>query len=162
MIDRPARQAPLRLFLDSGVIVDGCRGRWGGAKAVLILTASAPQRYTILLAEPVELEVRRSVARIPDTTGRAQVGVAFEERLNRVKLERLPTPELAEIGRRARFILPALRHSNDLPAVVAAVLAAPDWVLSTNTRHWTPELGGRLGLRVAHPTEFLRSLVPER
>lgn len=43
-------------------------------------------------------------------------------------------------------------------AAVAAVLARPDWVLSTNTEHWNQELARRTGLRVAHPAAFLAGL----
>ena len=56
--------------------------------------------------------------------------------------------------------LPALRHADDLPIAVAALLAAPEWVLSTNTEHWTPTLAPLLRARVAHPTALLRSLEP--
>jgi len=51
-------------------------------------------------------------------------------------------------------LLAVVRHRNDM----AAVLARPDWVLSTNTEHWNKELAHRTGLRIAHPAEFLERL----
>ncbi len=57
-------------------------------------------------------------------------------------------------------ILPALRHMNDLPAVVAAMEAQPDWVISTNTAHWNADLAARTGLRIATPQDFLFNLTP--
>jgi hypothetical protein len=57
-------------------------------------------------------------------------------------------------------LLAVVRHDNDMPAVVAAVLAQPDWVLSTNTKHWNKTLADRTGLRVAHPADFLAGLHP--
>lgn len=45
-----------------------------------------------------------------------------------------------------------------MPAVVAALLARPDWVLSANTTRWNAELARRAGLHVAHPTDFLANL----
>ena len=47
---------------------------------------------------------------------------------------------------------------NDLPAVVSAMEARPDWVISTNTAHWNDELAARTGLRIATPQDFLLGL----
>jgi hypothetical protein len=58
-------------------------------------------------------------------------------------------------------LLSAIRHEKDMSAVVAAVLARPDWVLSTNTAHWNEELAMRTGLRIATPAAFLSSLRPQ-
>ena len=38
---------PLRLFLDTGVILQGCFGRWGASKGVLIL-ATERRLYTVV------------------------------------------------------------------------------------------------------------------
>jgi hypothetical protein len=56
--------------------------------------------------------------------------------------------------------MPALRHLNDLPAVVAAMEARPDWVISTNRAHWNDDLAARSGLRIAAPQDFLLALSP--
>jgi hypothetical protein len=43
--------------------------------------------------------------------------------------------------------------------VLAAALASqPDWLLSLNRKHFTDQLAGRTGLRIATPLEFFRSL----
>jgi hypothetical protein len=51
-----------RLFLDTGVIIAGCTLPWGAAKAVLIL-ATQRRRFTVVMAEPVERELSRVLAR---------------------------------------------------------------------------------------------------
>jgi hypothetical protein len=158
--DAPPSRRAVRLFLDSGVIVQGCLGGWGGAKAVLILAASAPERYVVVLADAVDREVRRAIERLVDPTVRDAALASLTGWLARVRLERRADPTAAEIRAHMPTLLPALRHANDLPIAVAALLAAPDWVLSTNAEHWTPTLAPLLRARVAHPTAFLRSLEP--
>jgi hypothetical protein len=77
----------------------------------------------------------------------------------RARPEQLPWPTAAELRAHAG-LLAAVRHANDMPAVLATALARPDWVLSTNTRHWNEDLTARTGLRAAHPAAFLAALQP--
>ena len=149
-------------MLDSGVIIEGCASRWGAAKATIIL-ATQRQRYTVVLAEQIEREVARAVARklaaLPPEQARA-----FAEDIAgwfaRVRLERQPAPDAEAIGRAAPQLLPALRHVNDLPAVVAALEARSDWVISRNRAHWNEALATRTGLRIVTPATFLARLSP--
>lgn len=155
-------EPPGRLFLDTGVILDGCFSNWGASKAVLIL-ATLRDRFTVVLAEAVEREVQRAVAR--RTAG---LGWEIAEPLirnvagwfERVRFERHRTPPDDFIRAQAPLILPALRHVNDLPAVMTALQARPDWVISTNSAHWNERLAERTGLRIATPYAFLRQLHP--
>ena len=59
---------------------------------------------------------------------------------------------------RVGVVLPALRHTNDLEAVVSAVQAYPDWVVSANTDHLGPALAARTGLRIGTPIALLEDL----
>jgi hypothetical protein len=36
--------------------------------------------------------------------------------------------------------------------------AKPDWLLSHNTKHFTPAVAQRTGLRIATPVEFFKTL----
>lgn len=151
----------LRIFLDSGVILEGCYSQWGASKGVLILAAQRRRDVCIVLAEAVEREVRHdlalALAKLPSE--RASVVVSgFEGWLSRVQVERYPLPSEDEILTHYAQIMPALRHENDVPVVVTAIVARPDWVLSTNTRHWNAELANRTGLRIATPQHFLAQL----
>lgn len=152
--------SPIRLFLDAGVIIEGCLGRWGAAKGVLIL-ATLRANFTLVLAEAIEREVRHAIARRAaalDTTSAQEVRQSLMGWMERVRIERWPLPSEDEIQTHLAFILPVIRHVNDLPAVVTALLAQPDWVLSTNTAHWNSRLTARTGLRVATALSFLSQL----
>jgi hypothetical protein len=49
---------------------------------------------------------------------------------------------------------------NDLPVVVSALHARPDWVISSNRVHWNDQLARSTGLRILSPSEFLSQLSP--
>ena len=57
-------------------------------------------------------------------------------------------------------ILPVLRHESDLVAVVTAMQARPDFVISANVAHWNEALAARTRLRILTPYEFLGRLSP--
>ena len=143
-----------RIFLDTGVIIAGCTQPWGAAKGVLILTTQR-QRFTVILAEAVQRELARVLARREAAAAEAVTGW-----LRRVRQEHWPLPSPEDIMRAAPVLLPALRHENDLGAVVTAVQARPDFVISANTAHWNAELAARTGLRIVSPQAFLAGLAP--
>lgn len=151
----------MRLCLDAGVFIDGFFNRWGFCKGVLILTTLRDQ-FRAVISEPVYAEIKRNIER---KTGRLSAE-EYEQVLNGVERwfryarpDRLPWPSNDEMLVHAG-LLSAVRHGDDMPAVVSAVAARPDWVLSTNTEHWNQELAARTGLRIATPAEFLSSLQP--
>ena len=149
-----------RIFLDTGVIIDGCVSNWSAAKALFILLA-IDTYYTVVLAERIEGELAGAVV---TRSGRMTAEKATEFRqsvsawLARVRLERQASPSEQVVKGAMYLVLPALRHSNDIEAVVSAMEARPDWVISTNTAHWNAELAARIGLRIATPQDFLLGL----
>ncbi|HUY76711.1 MAG TPA: hypothetical protein VMV29_08055 [Ktedonobacterales bacterium] len=154
--------SPIRVFLDSGVIIEGSYSAWGASKGVLILATQRRRDIRIVLAEAVEREVRRDLDDMAVTTdpARATIIIAgFEGWLARAQIERRAQPTEDEILAHYQQIMPALRHENDVAPVVTAILAQPNWVLSTNTKHWSPALGARTGLRIATPQQFLEQLI---
>jgi O-methyltransferase involved in polyketide biosynthesis len=48
-----------------------------------------------------------------------------------------------------------IRHSNDVPVLVTAIKARPDWLVTSNTEHFTPDVAARTGLRIVTPHELL-------
>lgn len=152
---------PLRVFLDSGVIIEGCYSLWGASKGVLILAAQRRRDIRIILADAVEHEVRRDLDDLvaSSATERTKLIVAgFGIWLTKVQIENVSLPSEDEILAHYQSIMPVLKHENDMAAVVSAILARPDWVLSTNTRHWSSELAARTGLQIATPQQFLEHL----
>lgn len=162
MSNPPPSLAPLRLFLDAGVILEGCFQPWGACKAVLVL-ATLRSNFTVVLAEAIEREIQRAVARKTASLDQAAahtIAQGLAGWLDRVRIERHPLPTEEELRSHLPTVLPAIRHINDLPAVVTALQVRPDWVLSTNTAHWNAQLGERVGLRIATPRAFLHQLYP--
>lgn len=154
------QQRPIRLFLDAGVIIQGCWTPWGAAKAVLIL-ATIRDYYTIVLAESVEDELARAEAnrlRFPSESETADFSNSISGWFQRVRVERHPRPDSREVYRYAPVLLPAIRHNNDLASVVTAIQAKPDWVISTNEDHWNEALAQRAGLRIMTPWGFLQQI----
>ncbi len=94
MIEPSRRRPPLRLFLDAGVIIQGCLVPWGAAKGVLGL-ATLRDHYTIGLAEAIEREVQRAVVNLT-ATREPTLNVALAQSIggwqDRVWIERYPFP----------------------------------------------------------------------
>ncbi|MFN8513534.1 MAG: PIN domain-containing protein [Thermomicrobiales bacterium] len=152
----------VRIFLDTGVIIDGCVSYWSAAKALLIML-SIDARYTVVLAERIEEELAGAALTRSDRMTAPQAAeflAAVDGWLRRVRLERLAAPSDDAIRVAMSTLLPALRHANDIEAVVAAIEAQPDWVISTNRAHWNDDLTRRSGLRIATPHDFLLALQP--
>jgi len=160
----PGAPVPRRLFLDAGVLIQAFVAEWGAPKALLVL-ATVRESFTIVLASQIEREVRRAFARriaVAQPGERLAVEqrlvASFEGWLARVAVERLAAPAPEAVYAHLEAILPAPRHTNDLEAVVSAMQARPDWVISTNTDHWGPALAARTGLRIGTPVAFLEDV----
>jgi hypothetical protein len=68
--------------------------------------------------------------------------------------ELVPYPHQDLVNSRRHLI----RHAADVPVLLSAMAAKPDWLLTHNTRHFTHAVAGRTSLRIATPTEFFRAL----
>jgi hypothetical protein len=134
----------------------------GASKAVLI-HAVERDRFTIVLADAVRDEIDDFLTGLaadvpPDELARVTGHV--QGWFGRIRLERWPTPSPEALRDALPRVLPALRHLNDLPAVVTAIQARPDWVIAENEAHWNERLATVTGLRIATPRRFLRQLSP--
>lgn len=139
-----------RVGVDSNILVSGILSEWGAAKGTLILAAT--RVFTLVLVEPVVLEVERAIAE----TERGKA--AYRRLLTLCRPERHPAPQTDEILDAKRF-LPLLRHSNDLPVLASILKAGPDWFLSDNPDHFGPKLAAATGLNILTSFDFLRSLI---
>jgi len=121
--------------------------------------ATLRERFTVVLTEQVEEEVAGAIDRklaelTPEKAEELLTDLSGWYR--HVRLERVPRPSDEAVELALPRLLPVLRHLNDLPAVVAAVEARPDWVISTNRAHWNAALAARTGLRIVTPLAFIR------
>src|SRR5713226_4938556 len=121
---------PLRLFLDTGILIEGHYSHYGSSKAVLIL-ATLRRQFQAVIADPIAVEFERwliaRTALLPATEASA-LRAGVDGWTARARPERLPWPTTDELQNHAG-LLSLVRHVNDMPAVIAAALARPDWVL---------------------------------
>jgi hypothetical protein len=50
-----------------------------------------------------------------------------------------------------------IRLEADVPVLLSAIACKPHWLLPHNTKHFTPVIGKKTGLRTASPMEFFRT-----
>jgi len=144
-----------RLFLDSNVLTAGIVSTWGLDKAVLSLCAARICR--LVLAEAVRDEVEENLRiRLSglETAEANRVLDDYARLIALMKPEVVPYPGQGEV-RAARHLI---RHAADVPVLLSAIASRPDWFLTHNTKHFTPAVARRTGLRFATPVEFFRAL----
>ncbi len=145
----------LRLFLDSNVLTAGILSAWGLDKAVLWLCAARICR--LVLAEAVREEVEENLLmRLGEapSAGADRILDDYDRLLELMEPEMMPYPGQAEVQAAQHLI----RHAADVPVLLSAMASRPDWLLTRNTKHFTPAVARRTGLRFATPVEFFRAL----
>jgi predicted nucleic acid-binding protein len=140
-----------RVFPDSNVLIEGLFAPWSASRAILILARA--RAFRLVLSPYVEVEVERALlsrlAREPAEGTRLIDDYALALRLL--------APERTDRITREELTLhrPLIRHVHDVPVLATALKARPDWFVTSNTAHFTPEVAVRTGLRIATPHEFL-------
>jgi predicted nucleic acid-binding protein len=137
------------------VLTGGIVSPWGLDKAVLSLCAAKICR--LVLAEAVREEVEENLLLHSTALSPAQAETLIESYRRLIELTR---PEVvaypdANAVRTNRSII---RHEADVPVLLSAMAAKPDWLLTHNTKHFTPAVAQRTGLRIATPVEFFETL----
>jgi predicted nucleic acid-binding protein len=140
-----------RVFLDSGVLLEGLLAPWSASRALLIL--SRRRVFKIILAEYVKGEVEDNLLEllVPNPQLADETINAYGTLLRLLQPEFVPLPTKQEVDRHRHLI----RHQADVPVLVSALKAAPDWFLTTNTRHFTKQLALRTRLKIVTPQEFM-------
>lgn len=145
----------VRIFLDSNVLTAGIVSTWGLDKAVLSLCAARICR--LVLAEAVRDEVEENLLiRLGGVeSGDASLALGhYAHLIELMKPELVAYPGQEEV-KAARHLI---RHAADVPVLLSAIASRPDWLLTHNTKHFTPAVAQRTGLRIATPVEFFRAL----
>ena len=144
------------MFLDSNVLTAGIVSAWGLDKAVLSLCAARICR--LVLAEAVREEVEENLRlRLGGMESGDVNRVVFDSYVHLIDLmkpEMVPFPGEAEVMAGRHLI----RHAADVPVLLSAIASRPDWFITHNTKHFTPAVARRTGLRIATPVEFFRAL----
>jgi predicted nucleic acid-binding protein len=145
----------VRLFLDSNVLTAGIVSSWGLDKAILSLCAARICRLVLADAVREEVEENLLIRLIGAETKEAnRVLDDYARLIALLKPEVVPYPAQANV-KAARHLI---RHAADVPVLLSAIGSRPDWFLTHNTKHFTPAVARRTGLRVATPADFFRAL----
>lgn len=145
----------LRLFLDSNVLTGGLVVRWGLDKAVLSLCAAKICR--LVLAEAVREEVEANLllhAAGLDDSGAQQLLDDYTGLIKLARPETVPYPEEKDVLASRRLIA----HEADVPVLLSAMDAKPDWLLTHNAKHFTAQVAKQTGLQIGSPADFFRQL----
>jgi predicted nucleic acid-binding protein len=145
----------LRLFLDSNVLTGGIVSPWGLDKAVLSLCAAGVCR--LVLAEAVREEVEENLLLHAAALSSVEADALIEGYRRLVLLtgpESIAFPSADAVRASRRLI----GHESDVPVLLSAMAAKPDWLLTHNLKHFTPAVAERTGLRIATPTVFFATL----
>jgi predicted nucleic acid-binding protein len=145
------------IFLDSNILLEGMRSRWGLSKAVLSLCAA--RIHQLMLAQHVISEVEGALLEVLRGGSAEEADELLADYFTFIDKARpiiVPLARIEEITAAARII----HHLNDAPVLAAAINAGPDWLLSNNTQHFTPTVARRTGLRIATPYQFFRAIHP--
>jgi predicted nucleic acid-binding protein len=145
----------IRLFLDSNVLLGGILSPWGLDKATLSLCAA--RLCKLVLAEVVRDEVEANLLhhtrRLP-TRESDQLIEHYHRLIKLTHPELVPYPNPERVRESHHLI----RHAADVPVPLSAIASKPDWLLTHNTKHFTPAVAKRTTLRIATPADFFRTL----
>lgn len=111
-----------RVFLDSGVLLEGLLAPWSASRAVLIL--SRRKVFKIILAQYVQGEVEENLLDLlgPNPSFGSEIINAYGTLLRLLDPEPIALPTKQEIDRHRHLI----RHQADVPVLVSALKAAPN------------------------------------
>ena len=145
----------IRVFLDSNVLTGGLVARWGLDRAVLSMCAARVCQLVLVEAvrEEVETNLLRHVEVLP-VDDQMQILDDYKGLIELASPQMVPYPSEEDVLSSRRLIA----HASDVPVLLSAIESKPDWLLTHNLKHFTQEIAGRTGLRIAPPIEFFRAL----
>ena len=143
-----------RVFLDSGVLLEGLLAPWSASRAVLVL--SRRRVFKIILAKYVQGEVEENLLEMLASDARigGEIINVYATLLRLLDPEYIALPSRQEVERHRHLI----RHQADVPVLVSALKASPDWFLTTNTRHFNKQVALRTQLRISTPQGFISDI----
>jgi hypothetical protein len=152
--DEASGGAAVRIFADSGVLIEGLFAPWSESRAPLILTRGP--KFRLLLAAVVRAEVERNLRQFLSASrhGASVASAAYAKLLRNLRPEVVPPPAIEDVAAHRHLI----RHAADVPVLLSAMVSAPDFLVTMNTRHFTSEVAKRTGLRMVTPRQFLTHL----
>lgn len=107
----------------------------------------------LVLAEAVKDEVEENILVHAAKLGEKESSAILDDYTG---LIRLTTPEIVPYQDEAEVLAShrLIAHEADVPVLLSAMYAKPDWLLTHNTKHFTQQVAKKSGLRIATPAEF--------
>ena len=135
-----------RVFCDANVLIAGAASRSGRCRAVIMMAEAG--LFRMVVSRQVLDEAERNVRRkLPHGLP------VLADILGHVQLEIVDDPSLQSFARWLDCI-----EDKDAPIVEAAVAANVDYLLTLNSRDFTPAVADRSGLKIWTPAQFVERL----
>ena len=135
-----------RVFLDANVLIAGAASRGGASRAVMMMAEAG--LFRMVVSRQVLDEAERNLRR------KLPHGLPIlAEILGHVHLEIVDDPAPHSFARWLDCI-----EDKDAPIVEAAVTANIDYLLTLNSRDFTPAVAARSGLKIWTPAQFVERL----
>ena len=142
-----------RVYLDSGVFVQGIVAGWGAARAILVLG-----RHRVFDLETSEIVLREVLVALAVKGIATDPGSDVGRLIDSLHLHVYAAPSAEEVAAAIPRLLPLLRHRADVPVLLSATESRPDWLVSTNSAHFTAAVARETGLRIVTPALLMRVL----
>ena len=142
---------PVRVFLDSNVILSGLLSDRGAPRVILDLFSLGLPFLKGLTGNYNIIEIERNLnKKLP-----ACIPV-YKEYLPKLNLEIIPLPTMEEINKYA-----GATAAKDIPVLVSALNGKADFLVTGDKKDFSPlKKSGALPLKIVSPAEFL-DIVPE-
>jgi len=136
----------VKVFLDANVLVAGSASRTGASRAVLALgEIGLIHLYaTRQVLDETERNIRQKLP---------QALPIYTELLIYLQLKVLDDPALTSFKRWISLI-----EEKDAPILEAAVQLPADYLLTLNTKDFTPKVAGATGLNIQAPATFIQNV----
>ena len=134
------------VFVDANILIAGSASRTGASRVVL-----AQAEYGM-----IQLVVTRQVLDETERNIRLKLPEALPvlfEHLSYLKIQILDDPELEQYARWLPII-----EEKDASILEAAVQCAPDYLLTLNSKDFTPAVAEATGLLILSPGEFVQRI----
>lgn len=135
-----------RIFFDASVLIAGGMSRGGASRALLLLAEAG--MFRMVISRQIVDEVERNLRRkLPEALP------LMAELLAHIAPELVDDPSPTQFGRWLPHI-----ESKDAPILEAAVSSGVDYLLTLNTRDFTPAVASVAGLPILTPAQFITRL----
>jgi len=140
------KQALGRVFIDANILIAGANSRSGASRAVLLMGEIG--LIQLIVSHQVLVEAERNIRKkLP------QALPNFVEQMTALQLEVVPDPP-EDISTQWEEII----EEKDAPILAAAILAAPDRLITLNTKDFTDEVARQTNMLIQTPAKFIQEI----